>query len=76
MAFLRVSVGRCPDVPAPASLVGTLAMKSEESAALWAHQDAADKGPGQVLVSCLPALETEASQAPEPIGSRGPAAGA
>ncbi|MGW7822942.1 MmyB family transcriptional regulator [Streptomyces puniciscabiei] len=98
MAFLRVGVGRCPDDPALACLIGTLAMKSEEFAALWARQDVADKGPGrytlrhplvgpltldfevlatnapgQVLVSCLPALETEAAQALELIGSWGPA---
>lgn len=47
MAFLRVSVGRYPDDPALASLIGTLAMKSEEFAALWARQDVADEGPGR-----------------------------
>ncbi|MER6734808.1 hypothetical protein [Streptomyces puniciscabiei] len=33
----------------------------------------ATNDPGQVLVGCLPALETEAAQALELIGSWGPA---
>ncbi|MEV5875566.1 helix-turn-helix transcriptional regulator [Streptomyces sp. NPDC052101] len=70
VAFLRVSVGRYPDDPALASLIGTLAMKSEEFAALWARQDVADKGPGRYTL-CHPlvgplALDFEVLHTPEP----------
>ncbi|WP_191876414.1 helix-turn-helix transcriptional regulator [Streptomyces filipinensis] len=96
VAFLRVSVGRYPDDPALASLIGRLAMRSEEFAALWARQDVADKGPGrytlhhplvgpltldfevlhtnepgQLLVSYLPAPDTEAAEALGLVGSWG-----
>ncbi|MCQ4210728.1 helix-turn-helix transcriptional regulator [Streptomyces longispororuber] len=47
VGFLRVSVGRHPDDPSLASLIGTLAMKSEEFGTLWARQDVHDKGPGR-----------------------------
>ncbi|MFI0241289.1 helix-turn-helix transcriptional regulator [Streptomyces sp. NPDC016845] len=47
VAFLRAGVGRYPDDPALATLLGTLAMKSEEFGALWARQDVGDKGPGR-----------------------------
>ncbi|MEV5611658.1 helix-turn-helix transcriptional regulator [Streptomyces sp. NPDC052225] len=47
VAFLRVGVGRHPDDPALASLIGTLAMKSEEFGALWARQDVRDKEAGR-----------------------------
>ncbi|MFI7010612.1 helix-turn-helix transcriptional regulator [Streptomyces sp. NPDC050145] len=47
VGFLRVSVGRYPDDPALASLIGTLAMKSEEFGTLWARQDVHEKGAGR-----------------------------
>ncbi|MFI7342179.1 helix-turn-helix transcriptional regulator [Streptomyces sp. NPDC050085] len=47
VGLLRVSVGRHPDDPALASLIGTLAMKSEEFGALWAQQDVHEKAAGQ-----------------------------
>ncbi len=70
VAFLRMSVGRYPDDPALASLIGTLAMKSEEFAVLWARQDVRDKGPGRYvlrhpLVGPL-ALDFEVLHTPEP----------
>ncbi|MFF4019870.1 helix-turn-helix domain-containing protein [Streptomyces sp. NPDC001843] len=51
VAFLRVSVGRYQDDPALASLIGTLAMRSEQFGALWARQDVRDKGPGRYTLS-------------------------
>ncbi|MEU5079414.1 MULTISPECIES: helix-turn-helix transcriptional regulator [Streptomyces] len=70
VAFLRMGVGRYPDDPALASLIGTLAMKSEEFAALWARQDVRDKGPGRhtlrhPLVGAL-ALDFEVLHTSEP----------
>jgi transcriptional regulator with XRE-family HTH domain len=70
VAFLRVSVGRYPDDPELAALIGTLAMKSEEFAALWARQDVADKGPGRYTL-CHPlvgplTLDFEVLRTPEP----------
>ncbi|MFI0189957.1 helix-turn-helix transcriptional regulator [Streptomyces sp. NPDC017082] len=70
VAFLRVSVGRYPDDSALASLIGTLAMKSAEFAALWARQDVRDKGPGRYtlrhpLVGPL-VLDFEVLHTPEP----------
>ncbi len=47
MAYLRVGAGRHQDDPDLASLIGRLAMKSEDFRGLWARQDVRDKWPGR-----------------------------